>query len=328
MMKKLTVAILLFLISCTIFAVGKAEGPAEEKVVFGYVAYQLIDVWNAYTMKGFKYAAAKKDVEVIEIDPEGNQEKSLAAVEDLITRGVDGIDYYPITPELAQSVIQKLNKADIPVVIENMPPAPGPGDYVSAVYNGYDNMGYKVAKFLCEEYPGKKVYFVEGQRGMGIVELYMEGFDKALKEFGTIELVGAQPTNWTQDQALSVAQNVLQSGVQFDIFVANNEDMAKGVLRAVKEAGKFGEILVMGGGGGGLPDGLELVKKGELIATTNTAPSLQGALAFKALWQHLNGKETEKEILLPITVITKDNLDESVPWEPDDMLIEFIGGLD
>jgi ribose transport system substrate-binding protein len=172
------------------------------------------------------------------------------------------------------------------------------------------------------------IYYIEGQRGMGIVELYMEGFNKALKEFGGIEVVGSQPTNWTQDEALKVAQNVLQSGVQFDIFVANNEDMAKGVLKAVKEAGKFGKILVMGGGGGGLPDGLELVRKGELLATTNTAPSLQGALAFKALWQKLHGKTPQKKILLPITVITKDNIDKSVPWDPDPKLIEFIGGLD
>jgi hypothetical protein len=42
----------------------------------------------------------------------------------------------------------------------------------------------------------------------------------------------------------------------------------------------------------------------------------------------MNGKKTEQEILLPITVITKDNLDDSVPWEPDDKLIDFIGGLD
>ena len=73
-MKKLGVVFMLFLIASTVFAGGKTEGPMEEKIVFGYVAYQLIDVWNAYTMKGFKYAAAKKGVEVIEIDPEGNQE--------------------------------------------------------------------------------------------------------------------------------------------------------------------------------------------------------------------------------------------------------------
>jgi ribose transport system substrate-binding protein len=327
-MKRAVLILLVLVVAVSVFAGAAKEKGAEEKITFGYVAYQLIDVWNAYTINGFKYAAEQKGVEVIVIDPEGNQEKSLAAVEDLITRKVDAVNYYPITPELAQSVIQKLNKAGIPVSIENMAPAPGPGKYVAAVYNGYDNMGYMVAKFLCENYPGSKVYFVEGQRGMGIVELYMEGFDKALKEFGTIELVGAQPTNWTQDQALSVAQNVLQSGIEFDIMVANNEDMAKGVLRAVKEAGKFGEILVMGGGGGGLPDGLELVKKGELIATTNTAPSLQGALAFKALWQQIHGKTPKQDILLPITVITKDNIDKSVPWDPDPKLIEFIGGLD
>jgi ABC-type sugar transport system substrate-binding protein len=185
-----------------------------------------------------------------------------------------------------------------------------------------------VAKFLCQNYKGKKVFFVLGQPGMGITELYMEGFNRALNEFGGIELVGTQPTNWTQDQALSVAQNVLQGGLQFDIMVANNEDMAKGVLKAVKEAGKFGQILVMGGGGGGLPDGLDLVRSGDLIATTNTAPSLQGALAFKSLWQSMHGKTPPKQILLPITVITKDNIDKSVPWEADQKLIDFIGGLD
>ena len=124
---------------------------------------------------------------------------------------------------------------------------------------------------------------------------------------------------------MNVAQNVLQSGLEFDIMVANNEDMAKGVLKAVKEAGKFGEILVMGGGGGGLPDGLELVKQGELIATTNTAPSLQGGLAFKSLWQVVNGETPEKNVLLPITIITKSNIDQSVAWEPDQSLLDSIG---
>jgi len=327
-MKRILTVFLAFLFVLPVFAGGKNEAQAEKHYKFGYVAYQLIDVWNAYTIKGFKFAAQQKGVDVELIDPEGNQERSLAAVEDLITRKVDAVNYYPISPELAQTVIQKLNQAKIPVTIENMAPAPGPGVYVSAVYNGYDNMGYMVAKFLCQNYKGKKVYFVEGQRGMGIVELYMEGYNRALKEFGGIEMVGSQPTNWTQDQALSVAQNVLQSGTQIDIIVANNEDMAKGVLKAVKDAGKFGQILVMGGGGGGLPDGLELVRKGELIATTNTAPALQGALAFKSLWQALHGKTPEKKILLPITVITKDNIDKSVPWEADQKMIDFIGGLD
>jgi ribose transport system substrate-binding protein len=328
MMKKALAVFAILLVAAVAFAGGGGEKGGAKKYTFGYVAYQMIDVWNAYTLKGFQFAAEQKGVEVVTIDPEGNQERSLAAAEDLITRKVDAVDYYPISPELAQTVIQKFNKAKIPVVIENMMPASGPGDPVSVVFNGYDEMGSKVAEFLCKNYRGKKIYYVEGQRGMGIVELYMEGFNKTLKELGGIEVVGSQPTNWTQDEALKVAQNVLQSGVQFDIFVANNEDMAKGVLKAVKEAGKFGKILVMGGGGGGLPDGLELVRKGELIATTNTAPSLQGALAFKALWQKLHGKSPAKKILLPITVITKDNIDKSVPWEPDPKLIEFIGGLD
>jgi ribose transport system substrate-binding protein len=303
-MKRALAIIAVLFIAAGAFAGGGGTERAAKKYTFGYVAYQMIDVWNAYTLKGFQYAAQQKGVEVVTIDPEGNQERSLAAAEDLITRKVDAVDYYPISPELAQTVIQKFNKAKIPVVIENMMPAPGPGDPVSVVFNGYDEMGSKVAAFLCKNYRGKKIYYIEGQRGMGIVELYMEGFNKTLKELGGIEVVGSQPTNWTQDEALKVAQNVLQSGVQ------------------------FGKILVMGGGGGGLPDGLELVRKGELIATTNTAPSLQGALAFKALWQKLHGKTPQKKILLPITVITKDNIDKSVPWDPDPKLIDFIGGLD
>jgi ABC-type sugar transport system substrate-binding protein len=113
-MRKFIICVLILGVALFGFATGKSE---SQKTTYGYVMYQAVDVWNSYTMKGFKFAAQQKGVDVIVLDPEGNNEKSLSSVEDLITKKVTAVDYYPITPELAQSVIQKLNKAKIPVVI-------------------------------------------------------------------------------------------------------------------------------------------------------------------------------------------------------------------
>ena len=43
-MKKMAVVFMLLFIACTVFAGGKSGAAADDKVVFGYVAYQLIDV--------------------------------------------------------------------------------------------------------------------------------------------------------------------------------------------------------------------------------------------------------------------------------------------
>jgi ABC-type sugar transport system substrate-binding protein len=54
-------------------------------------------------------------VQTIVLDPEGQMEKAVAAMEDLINKKVDGISVYTITPELDVRLANMAKEAEIPV---------------------------------------------------------------------------------------------------------------------------------------------------------------------------------------------------------------------
>ncbi len=333
MRKKGVILVGLFLVISILLSTGLSLVSAQEgkKLVFGYIAYSRKDVWNNYSILAFEYAARKKGIDTIVLDPEGNLEKAVAAMEDLIARKVDGISVFTMTPELDVTLYEMAKDAGIPVTFENSLPADTSLDYISCVACQYEDIGYAAGKFISENYPGSKLFYVMGAPGMGITELYEQGLHRALEEYGTVELVGTQPTDWGAEQAMNVTQNAIQSGLEFDVIFANNEQMATGVINALKDAGLFGKVKIVSTGGG--PHGLEMIAKGEIDATMSAPVSLQGLLTFKNLYQYVvKGVKPPKFIPLPIIPITKDNLDEAIPWEINDETYEravaYIGGLD
>jgi inositol transport system substrate-binding protein len=165
--------------------------------------------------------------------------------------------------------------------------------------------------------------YITGKPGTGIVEQYVEGLEGKLKELkSSVKIVSKQPTDWNRQQSMEITQNLLQSGQEIDVIFANNEDMAGGVIQVLKEAGKLGEIAVVSTGGS--PEGIQLIKAGELEATAAGSAGLEGALCFKACWDAYQGKKVPKLINPPIMIATKDNIDSVVTWEINDALIKLV----
>lgn len=303
---------------------------AGEKVpVFGYIAHKRTDVWNNYSILSFEAAAKEKGVQTVVIDPENNMERAVAAMEDLITQKVDGIAVYTITPDLDIRLAKMAKEAGIPITFENSKPTPGFEDlYISCVACQYDDIGYAAGKYIGKTWPKAKIFFCMGQPGMNITEPYEEGFHKALKEEGIFDnLVATQPTDWGTESAMNVTQNLIQSGVEFDVIFANNEQMAQGCLNALRDAGLEGKVKIVSTGGG--PDGLKMVREGLLDATMSAPVSVQGTLSFRNLWRTYRGIPVKEKFQpLPIVPVNKENIDSAVSWEYSPAVVKLIGGLD
>jgi ABC-type sugar transport system substrate-binding protein len=84
-----------------------------------------------------------------------------------------------------------------------------------------------------------------------------------------------------------------------------------GALRAIKAARRDGTILVAGFDG--IPEFVDLLKKGEIVASGMQQPYLMGVRSGEALFKHLKGEPVEKQILVPIMVVTNKNIDEVLP---------------
>src|SRR6516165_4668107 len=84
-----------------------------------------------------------------------------------------------------------------------------------------------------------------------------------------------------------------------------------GALRATNAARREGTVLVAGFDG--IPEFVDLLKQGQIVASGMQQPYLMGVRSGEALVKHLKGEQVEKQILVPIVVVTSKNIDEMLP---------------
>lgn len=327
-MRRLTNVLLVALIVLMVAAPMFATGTPEQKTgyTFGYIAYDMQDIWNMYGAQAFEYAAKQVGVNTIVLDSGNDLERSVAAMEDLIQKKVDGISVFPISPDQVATLIKMANDAGIPITVENLPPPDNAGDYISTVACLYGDIGYAAIKFISETMPGARIFFAAGAKGGGVYEQYQEGIDRALKDFPNVKIVGLEHGDWQTEKAMNVTQNFIQTGTKFDVIFANNDLMAKGCYNALIEA-DLKHIPIISTGGS--PDGIQMMKDG-IEAANMTAPvSIQGVQTFKNLYQYVvQGKrDLPKFTPLPIVPATAAQIDKVITWEDPQKALEYIGGL-
>lgn len=304
-------------------AAPSADG--EKQLKFGEIAHDRSLEWVNYGVQNFEYACEQLGVESVVIDAQNDMEKVLAGMEDLLAQGVDAVSVYSFSPDLDARVAQMARDAGIPIVFENAVPADSV-DRDAVTCCTYYDIGYAAAKMIGDKYPGSKFVYIMGQPGMNITEPYNEGIAAAIADGADTEMVESAPTNWTAEEGMNATQNLIQSGVEFDVIFANNEQIAQGVVRALDAAGLKEEIPIIATGGS--PLGVEMLESGDLYGTIAAPTSYMGALSAKKLYDLVNGKSVEEMTYLPLLPATKDEISQIIPWTPGPEVIEAIGGLE
>jgi galactofuranose transport system substrate-binding protein len=144
------------------------------------------------------------------------------------------------------------------------------------------------------------------------------GFSKALHEIAPdIKIVRTPPTDYSQAQGYSMAQQFLQSpeGKQIDAWFIHSGTMALGVAQADAQTGrKKLPIFTIDGS----KAEVKAVMDGEITAIAPHTP-LQGDISLRIAIYHVLGKPVPKNVVLaPLPLITKENATDVLPkaWGP------------
>ena len=129
-----------------------------------------------------------------------------------------------------------------------------------------------------------------------------------------------------RQKAFDQMQNLITSNPDLKAVFVQNEDMSMGAIKALEEAGKAGQVMIVSQNGA--PYGLESITADGIKSTVGWSPSQEAQLALRNLVDHLNGKESFKLIVTPMKIITRDNVGDAVPWEPTEVSTRYTLNLD
>jgi len=202
--------------------------------------------------KGIEDFAAEKNIEIdiYAVASEGDIQSQMRLFEDVMNRDYKGIAFAPLSANNLVFPAVEAYKKGIHLV----------------------NIDERVdIEQLRKSGANVEGFVIEGKAGAVSGDARREGAEKIFQATANIELVASQPADWDRMKALDVATNIIQRYPDLKAFYCANDTMALGAVQAVINAGKEGEILVVGTDGA--PEARKMVSEGKLSATVAQDPA-------------------------------------------------------
>ena len=202
-------------------------GFAQDTLANDWRLQQVLDVENAL--------APYPSVQFIVTDGKGQTAKQIMDIENLIDKGVDVLITSPRDAQALTPVISQAYQLGIPVILLDR--RIEGEDFTIFIAPDNQKIARKAANYLNETHPmGGKILMLKGVPNATPTIHRTQGFIKQLKKFRQLKIVAEKTANYLRGDAIKAVEEVLNSGVEFDIVYAQSDSMASGARMAMKYA--------------------------------------------------------------------------------------------
>ena len=248
-------------------------------------------------------------------DADGSQKQQNQDILELVDSGVDGIVLVPNTMEGCLSAVEYANQKKIPVItVDNQIEKSTRAQVISFVGADHYRMGRDAAELfldvLEEKLPEREQWNVIHLTGIpdssGAVDRG-QGILNVLDQEERIHYLGSFNGAFTIENAKSVIEDCLEIYDDIDGVICQNDNMAEGCFLALAEAGKAGDIVVVGIDG--QESTLEIMAQGGIHGTVLQQPSmiLKG---ISLLCDALDGMELNDNYFESTDIIRTENVND------------------
>jgi len=245
-MKKLLTAAAIA--ATTLFATANASADAAHPKIGFSIDDLRIERWTR-DRDYFTAAAEKLGAKVYVQSADASEQRQMAQIENLISRGVDVLVIVPYNATVLTNAINEAKKAKIKVLSYDRLILNADVD----AYISFDNttVGEMQAKAITQVKPKGNYYLLGGAPTDNNAKMLREGQMKVLQPLvdkGDIKIVGKQwVKEWSAAEAMSIVENALTAnGNKIDAVVASNDGTAGGAIQALAAQKLSGKVPVSG----------------------------------------------------------------------------------
>lgn len=279
---------------------------AKEKIL-AHSMSTVTHFWFASQRDEVKAVCEKRGVTHWFVDGENRADKQIDDLEDLAIKKPDIVLINTMFANSITPGVEALHRAGIPIVVLSSPL--GQGVKMDCWVSGDQ---YAITKQQAEvvakamNYEGNWIE-IEGQPGSLINKARGDAWVEVFNKYPKLKRTGHFIGNYVRYEALKIMEDVLQSHKEpIKMVYAHNDEMALGVIQALKDAGRLKEVMV-NGCDALMPETKEAIAKGEMFSSSRW-PTFGKEAATVACDYLLDGKPLPQKFYAPVYVATKETL--------------------
>ncbi|WP_342436525.1 sugar ABC transporter substrate-binding protein [Paenibacillus sp. FSL L8-0436] len=286
----------------------------EGTLSFAFLPNTQNNTFQTAMTKTYERLAKEKGVKFTMLDPDYDLNKQMNQMSDAANQGFDAVFVIPVDSAGIRQGLEQLNDKNIPVFNVDTAVIEDDRDLVESVIATDAFMAGKLmGEQMVNDFPnGGEIAILDFPSNESCVQRvagFMEGLGDNKSKFN---IVAQQDGKAALDASLPIAEDIIQAHPDLAAIFAINDPSALGAAAAVEASGKNIGVYSIDAS----PDGKAAIVDGSLKAVAAQVPIQIAEQSFNAALDLIEGKEIEKEMLLPSHVVTKEMAEETAgEWQ-------------
>lgn len=283
------------------------SGAEEEKklVKIGWSSDILSSNFTSGLAAKFQESCDALGIEIEMQDANRDMNLQINQVENMISNGCQVIILKPYDMSACEPISTACREAGVPLVVICSDIS---SDYDCAVLVDNATLGEIKGRAIAEALDGKgRVAFIHGTLSQAGWVMQADAAKAELAKYPEIEIVDEQVAeNNAQDLAITVTENWITAGLDFDAIWCCQDTVAIGAGTACKEAGLENVYIV---GQGGMEDAQIAIRDGVISSTVYLPSSVYVDGAMQAAQALFYGQPIDKDLYMETPLLTGDNIE-------------------
>lgn len=233
-----------------------------------------------------------------------DQDRQNQEIRDLIAAGAQAIFLTPVEWDSAKGGLEAAKQAGVPVIVVDAPVRDADLVACSVLSDNYQ-AGVLCAEHLLSRRESANILLLEHITASSGVDR-IRGFADTIQGREGFTILASGESDGQIENAMPVMEELLRQNPEADTVMALNDPSGFGALAAIQGAGLSGRFLVYSVDGS--PEGKALVQDGLLTATCAQFPYKIAAEAVRQGYLALEGGCEQREIIIPVELVTEETV--------------------
>ena len=253
---------------------------------------------------GLKAAVEARGDHVVTLDAQFNSLKQKNDILDLLSQKPAAIFLNPVNWEGVKGMLIEAKRQNVPVIVVDAPVS-DPDLVLCQVTSDNFEAGRLACEVLARAKPAAKVVILHLSLNRACIDR-VAGFKSEMAKHPRMAILDIQEGKGSSEGARPVMDDLLGRFPELDAAFPINDPSALGCIAAIESAGRAGQVSVVSVDGS--QEVFGAIAAGKLLSSSAQSPDEIGRIAVEKAYAHLEGKPVDKEIKVPVKLITRENV--------------------